>query len=608
MAEQSIISDDMTLKRMFQDFYRVPDYQREYVWGETNPKGEGGEEVDQFLTDIQAEYESATKDFAPEYFIGTIVVCKDMNDVFELIDGQQRTTTAYLTLCALRDALVELGQDIPEELKSQIASSTVDWHGDSVARYRLELQYEDSGGILVQYAEGQGQIADKERTRSIRNIGNAYRAVREFIATTLENDPATIRKFHGYLTNKVKIIRIQTPTIAKALKIFETINDRGVGLDAMDLLKNLLFMNANESEYSKLKDIWKQLTDEIYKAREKPLRFLRYYLLASFDVDSKLREEAIYDWFLKNESLTKHRSEPLKFARRLLDAARAYGNFVSNQNASGGAELGIVNTRLLGGKSIKQHFIILMAGRHLSPTNFSRLCDEIEKTMFVWLITGTPGKEYERRIVDAAHSLRTTANEDFDHFVLSHFGKERSSLASEFKSRLSTLKAGDIRQFRIRYLLAKITQHVDLQAYGPSQGRDDLQEYVSGGNDVEHILPDNGDDDAVTEFGAGGNNQELIQRLGNLLLIEKSINRAIQNGRYSIKIAAYPQSKFLLTRCQASKQSGQVGVADKITTTVESLDVFPKWDAEAVEKRQAFLTKLAAKVWDVQPSGSTAPG
>lgn len=100
MTEQSIISDDMTLKRLFQDFYRVPDYQREYVWGQTNPKGEGGEEVDQFLTDIYAEYENATKDFAPEYFIGTIVVCLGKDDVFELIDGQQRTTTAYLTLCA----------------------------------------------------------------------------------------------------------------------------------------------------------------------------------------------------------------------------------------------------------------------------------------------------------------------------------------------------------------------------------------------------------------------------------------------------------------------------------------------------------------------------
>lgn len=598
MTEQSIISDDMTLKRLFQDFYRVPDYQREYVWGETNPKGEGGEEVDQFLTDIYAEYENATKDFAPEYFIGTIVVCVGKDDVFELIDGQQRTTTAYLTLCALRDALIELDQSLPEELKGQIASSTVDWQGESIARYRLELQYEDSGGVLVQYAEGNGTTANKELTRSIRNIGNAYLTIREFIAATLENDPVNIRRFHGYLTNKVKIIRIQTPTIAKALKIFETINDRGVGLDAMDLLKNLLFMNAKEAEYSKLKDVWKQLTDEIYAANEKPLRFLRYYLLATFDVDSKLREELIYDWFQRNEKLTKHATEPLKFAQRLLEAAKAYRRFANGMNASGGAERGLANTRTLGGKSIKQHFIILMAGRHLNPTNFTMLCNEIEKTMFVWLMSGTPGKEYERRIVDAAHALRAVKDDSFDEFVQKHFKKERTSLATTFRQKLLTLKVGDTRQFRLRYLLAKLTQHIDLQAYGPSQGRDNLDDYVSGGNDIEHILPDSGDSEVVAEFGEGGDDQEIIQRLGNLLLIEKSINRAIQNAKYSEKIKTYPQSKYLMTRCQADKASGQVGVADKITKAVETLEVFPLWHKTAVEHRQAFLARVASIVWD----------
>jgi hypothetical protein len=598
MNEQSIISDDMTLKRLFQDFYRVPDYQREYVWGETNPKGEGGEEVDQFLTDIYAEYENATKDSAPEYFIGTIVVCLGKDDVFELIDGQQRTTTAYLTLCALRDALVELDQQIPEELKGQIASSTVDWQGQNIERCRLELQYEDSGGVLAEYAKGNGATANKELTRSIRNIGNAYLTIREFISSTLENDPASIRRFHGYLTNKVKIIRIQTPTIAKALKIFETINDRGVGLDAMDLLKNLLFMNAKEAEYSKLKDVWKQLTDEIYAANEKPLRFLRYYLLATFDVDSKLREELIYDWFQKNEKLTKHTTEPLKFAQRLLDAAKAYRCFASGMNASGGAERGLANTRTLGGKSIKQHFIILMAGRHLIPTNFTELCNEIEKTMFVWLMSGTAAKEYERRIVDAAHELRAVTDDSFGDFVQQHFKKERTTLAITFRQKLLSLKVGDTRQFRLRYLLAKLTQHIDLLAYGPSQGRDNLEDYVSGGNDIEHILPDSGDAEAITEFGEGGDDQEIIQRLGNLLLIEKSINRAIQNAKYSDKIKTYPQSKYLMTRCLADKASGQVGVADKITKAVEGLEVFPIWNVTAVEQRQAFLARLASTVWD----------
>lgn len=125
-----------------------------------------------------------------------------------------------------------------------------------------------------------------------------------------------------------------------------------------------------------------------------------------------------------------------------------------------------------------------------------------------------------------------------------------------------------------------------------------MDDYVSGGNDIEHILPDSGDAEAVAEFGEGGDNQETIQRLGNLLLIEKSINRAIQNAQYSEKIKTYPQSKYLLTRCQADKASGQVGVADKITKAVEALEVFPVWHKTAVEQRQAFLARLASGVWD----------
>jgi Protein of unknown function DUF262 len=74
-AEQAIHSEDMTLKRVLQDFYRVPDYQREYVWGEADPKGERGDEVEQFLNDINTEFEAATDENAPEYFIGTVVVC-----------------------------------------------------------------------------------------------------------------------------------------------------------------------------------------------------------------------------------------------------------------------------------------------------------------------------------------------------------------------------------------------------------------------------------------------------------------------------------------------------------------------------------------------------
>ena len=596
---KKIDPQDKNLKSLFQDFYRVPDYQREYVWGETDPKGQGGEEVDQFLDDIHAEYKNATKEDAPEYFIGTIVVCRADDDVYDLIDGQQRTTTAFITLCAIRDTFLDLGEAAPDVLTGQIADSTVDWQGEMKHRLRLELQYEDAGDILERYARGESSSAPKDKSRSIRNIGAAYATVREFLRTTFADDVTELRRFYGYLTNKVKVIRIETPTVATALKIFETINDRGVGLDAMDLLKNLLFMHAKGEQFAKLKTLWKSLTDEIYLAREKPLRFLRYYLMATYDVDGKQREDGIYDWFQKNAALTGHAAQPLVFAERLLEGARAYGAFTRGCDPSGVEQPGIVNTRLLGGTSIKQHFVLLLAGRRLSSANFARLADEIEKTMCVWLISGTPGKDYERRIVEWAHQLRDTPADSFEAFVTATFVEERAALARRFELSLANARAGDFRQFRLRYLLAKLTQYVDVKAYG-SGGR--LVDYVAGANDVEHIHPGQADAEAAAEFGEGWSDPDIVQALGNLLLLEQSINRSISNGRYSAKAVEYAKSKFLLTKCQPDHTCQAVGSGDKITKTVQTLRSWPAWHAGAVRERQAFLAQLAAEVWDVPSS------
>ena len=90
-----------------------------------------------------------------------------------------------------------------------------------------------------------------------------------------------VRGFYGYLNNKVKLIRILTEDMAKALKIFETINDRGVGLNSMDLLKNLLFMKTTPSQFDKLKLKWEELQKIIFNMKEKPLRFLRYFVMGS---------------------------------------------------------------------------------------------------------------------------------------------------------------------------------------------------------------------------------------------------------------------------------------------------------------------------------------
>ena len=246
MTTPTIESQDLTIAGVLQSFYVVPDYQREYVW-ETD-------QVEQLLGDIFGELGSRDAGSAPEYFIGSIVVCPGDGGVLELIDGQQRMTTLYVTLCAIRDHLEKLGQKPPGALSPQIAATSTDANGQDHFRYRLDLQYEDSGDMLQRLAEGN---SDKhlagELTRSMANIHNAYKVTRSFLQCEFGESADAARTFYGYLTNRVKLIRIQTQDVAKALKVFETINDRGVGLDSMDLLKNLLFMKASRDQFEKLK-------------------------------------------------------------------------------------------------------------------------------------------------------------------------------------------------------------------------------------------------------------------------------------------------------------------------------------------------------------------
>ena len=89
------------------DFYTVPDFQREYVWQPEN--------VEQLLQDVLDEFFDEHGKVLPtsEYFIGSIVACPDKSDTFQLIDGQQRMTTIYLVLCAVRDCFQESDVDVP---------------------------------------------------------------------------------------------------------------------------------------------------------------------------------------------------------------------------------------------------------------------------------------------------------------------------------------------------------------------------------------------------------------------------------------------------------------------------------------------------------------
>lgn len=587
-----IESQDLSVGALFKDFYSVPDFQREYVWER--------EQVEKLLQDIYDEFYDEEGRIAPgpEYFLGSIVACKADDGTYQLIDGQQRMTTLYLILCVLHDIFKEIKAERSKVLESQIADSAIDPRSyTEVERYRVTLQYEDSAGVLEKVASGDVPLADiSENTASVKNVLAAYRDIREFLATNLNTEPKRLREFHGVLTTRVKLIRIVTPTIANALKVFETINDRGVGLNAMDLLKNLLFMRTSSKDYGKLKERWKKLVDTLHRCGEKPLRFLRYYIMAHHEIDYNrgIREDEIYTWLVGHAEECGIDADPMGFADGLIECAKAHANFLSCKDAQGLENRYLRNLDLLGG-ALRQQYILLMAGRNLPADLFDQLCRAIENLFFCYIITREPTKTFERNFARWSADLRKVKTaQDLQAFVSRCFIPDLQSHSDRFDFAFREMGQDRIQQYRIRYILAKLTQRVEEEAWGnPTYGR--LDHYITNKVEIEHILPSNPRPDVRAAFDKPAEYAAYTGRLGNLTLLEKTINCSVSNASYTEKVPGYRQSTFLLTKSLAEKP--QVGVNTQLNRAVQELLQFDRWDSAAILKRQEMLAKLARKVW-----------
>ncbi len=587
-----IESNDLTIDKILKDFYQVPDFQREFVW--TN------ENVEVMLQDIWDEMLAGDEQQErSEYFLGSIVVCLGADGVYDLIDGQQRITTIFLTLCAARD-LLEEQRECPDWLRDSLRDTAPDMEtGDDIERFRLVLQYEDSDKILERVAAGNTAVSQLPgRTSSARRLLGAYDTAQEFLRSNLHEDPDRIKQFLGRFVNRVKLIRINTPTIANALKVFETINDRGVGLNAMDLLKNFLFIKASDSQHAQLKNEWKHLVDTLDRCGEKPMRFLRYYIMAQHVLDAArgLREDEIYSWFRNNSQAMGIDDEPISFVQKLTESAHNYANFLASRDAYGNHSASLRNLRLLGGAALRQHHILFMAGQHLPEDAFDALVRAVENLMFCYIITGEPARNFERSFTRWSNELRKARRlKDIECFIGNRITPETVERKQRFIQALRDLSEDKIQKYRMKYILAKITQHVEGLAWDKGASSE-LDHYMSA--DIEHILPLKPQAELQSEFDLPDLYDDYARRLGNLTLLQDTLNRSIANKSYEVKKSAYEQEPFLLTRSLV--QRPQVGTDTRINRAGEHLVQFCEWNSDSISKRQEMLIRLALGTWGLE--------
>ena len=591
MATEKYTFDDLTVEKSLRNnFYIVPDYQREYVW-------EAEREVAQLLTDVYEAY-SASKN--KEYFIGTTVVYYDKSsNISELIDGQQRTTTLFLMLCAFRNIYKErsLGTNVMDPL---IFESTLNDSGDEINKYHLELQYEESSRILEVIALNEERPT--EMSASARRLLEAYQGIYQFVNDNTLGDNDELKGLFLYFFRMLKFIQITTPDINDALKIFETINERGVGLNPMDLLKNLKFRQVDRSQFDKLKERWKLLVSLLETNNEKPLRFLRYFIMANYPSinngqrgdENTIREDEIYKWMASHADVCGYNKDPFKFVELLLENARCYVYFANGKDKNGNRTPYLDNIIRLGGGAFRQHLIVLLAARNMPSDMFDYLSRNIENYLFYALFTKVQAKIFEKLFGKWDIALKDVkTQEELTAFVADNIKAETDKLAAEYKARFLMFKQNDLQLYRVRYILAKLTQYVDM-AHSGTVSLPLLDTYFKRGTEIEHILPQSPTEEYRAQFE---NYDELLYMLGNLTLLEQPINGAIKNNPYKDKVPTYAASIFYLT--SSLHHLDEIGVNNAIMRINKYLKPFDHWDAETIAQRQELLYNLSLEIWKV---------
>ena len=249
------------------------------------------------------------------------------------------------------------------------------------------------------------------------------------------------------------------------------------------------------------------------------------------------------------------------------------------------------------GGALRQQYILLMAARTLPRELFDRLCKAIENLFFCYIITREPTKTFERNFARWSSDLRSAKSEkELDAFIEKYFVEDMAGRSERFDFAFRELAQTLIQQYRVRYILAKLTQFIEEKAWGnPAHGH--LDHYVAKNVEIEHILPSNPRPDVRAAFDKLDKYDEYTGRLGNLTLLEKTINASVSNASFAEKASGYRQSAFLLTESLVEKP--QVGVNTQLNRAVADLVQFENWSSSTIDQRQEMLTKLARRVWNV---------
>ena len=241
-----------------EDNYAIPLYQRNFAWTY--------DEIEQLLNDVA----DAFQENRDNYYIGTLVVNKE-NDIFKIIDGQQRTTALNLIALALKH---EFGFD---RLKA----------------VNLTFPARKKSNKNIQDLFAKKKILEGDENELTRG----YRHARDALKKVLEERQLNPQSFVDYLFENVIIFRSILPEDLDLNLYFERFNSRGEQLEAHEILKAQMMSKFGEDQEmaQKFARIWDACAEF-----DKPVA--SQFKMRRKRADDFQERERIFGWHFTNYS------------------------------------------------------------------------------------------------------------------------------------------------------------------------------------------------------------------------------------------------------------------------------------------------------------------
>jgi len=533
--------------------YIIPIYQRPYSWSE--------KQVRKFIADIFVSYWGYNKDETAEpMFIGTMQLSnKDANGEQNIIDGQQRITTFLILLKVL---------SIRNPNSDEFINFDFNWLQTKVNNGK---QQDDLNELIN--SKSLDNLNKSDLNKYFNNALLIFQILEEQTKKENEDDPSfNLSSFLEHLYSKIYFVVIETKaSLTKTLKIFDAINTTGLDLDAGDIFKIRMYEylnkdGSNDSVFNEISAIYEKIDTKNKLANRKVtdirgvLNIYQFHLIAKYKLPTVLYSFATdtfydrlfetlfninqWDHFKKNVNkleLKLHEIDEIIDVRFNWDDKWLSGDYGTAENAS--------MLRLWWWSRYGRFWILTFVFLHKFKDDnerFEKLYSFSNRLIKLYLL-------YSVYFQKSVTEINSTFNNRLIHEIVNGTYESTMLLIDAkfeeqndyWKKRFKDTISGDILySSKVKNILCRLSALLeeDYKTTTPAEIKDIKSKLFDKPIDIEHIQSYN-DENKVERPLVKKVWGESLNSLGNLVVLEQSINRSI-NNRESEKLKGYQKSDF----------------------------------------------------------------